>query len=60
MVPEEKTIAQIAASNSDFTSLVAALTKAGLVNTLNGEGNFTVFAPTNAKSIKQRIRDLIL
>ncbi len=41
-------IAEIAAGNEDFATLVAALSAAGLVDTLAGEGNFTVFAPTNA------------
>jgi uncharacterized surface protein with fasciclin (FAS1) repeats len=41
------TIAQIASSNGSFTTLVAALDAAGLVGTLNGKGQFTVFAPTD-------------
>lgn len=41
-------IVQIAQSNSDFSTLVAAVQAAGLVNTLEGSGPFTVFAPTNA------------
>ena len=40
-------IAEIAAGDPNFSTLVAALTAAGLVDTLAGEGNFTVFAPTN-------------
>lgn len=42
-------IVAIAQGNSDFSSLAAALIKfPDLVETLEGEGNFTVFAPTNA------------
>ncbi len=41
------TIVEVAASNPDFSTLVAAVKAAGLVNTLNGAGPFTVFAPTN-------------
>lgn len=41
------TIVEIAASNPDFSTLVAAIDAAGLVETLNGPGPFTVFAPTN-------------
>ncbi len=41
------TVVDIAASNEDFSILVAAVTEAGLVETLSGEGPFTVFAPTN-------------
>jgi uncharacterized surface protein with fasciclin (FAS1) repeats len=42
-----QTIVDIAASNPDFSTLVTAVTAAGLVDTLNSEGPFTVFAPTN-------------
>ncbi len=41
-------IVDIAAGNEDFSTLVAAVKAAGLVETLKGEGPFTVFAPTNA------------
>jgi len=44
----DMTIAEYALSDDNFSILVQALTKAELVNVLNGEGNFTVFAPTNA------------
>nr|MCU0350744.1 fasciclin domain-containing protein [Flavobacterium sp.] len=46
--PESNTIAAIAARNPNFTTLVAALDRAGLVQTLDQNGPFTVFAPTNA------------
>lgn len=42
------TVVDIAVDNGSFTSLVAALTKAELVETLSGDGPFTVFAPTDA------------
>ncbi len=48
VVPAPKTIVDIAAGNPDFSTLVAAVTAAGLGETLAGEGPFTVFAPTNA------------
>ena len=41
-------IVDIAAGNPDFSTLVAAVTAAGLVDTLKGPGPFTVFAPKNA------------
>ena len=41
-------IVDVAASNEDFSTLVAAVKAAGLVGTLKGDGPFTVFAPTNA------------
>jgi transforming growth factor-beta-induced protein len=40
-------IVDIAVGNDSFTILVAALTEANLVETLQGEGPFTVFAPTD-------------
>ncbi len=40
-------IAEIAVADGNFTTLVAALDAAGLVDTLSGEGSFTVFAPTD-------------
>ncbi len=44
---ELPSIAEIAASDENFSTLVAALDAAGLVDVLAGEGEFTVFAPTN-------------
>ena len=41
------TIVAVAQSNPEFSTLVAALTSAGLGQTLAGTGPFTVFAPTN-------------
>lgn len=46
--PKGKTIVETAASNKDFSTLVALVKKAELVDTLNSKGPFTVFAPTNA------------
>lgn len=42
-----KNIIQNAVNSSDHTTLVAAVKAAGLVETLQGTGPFTVFAPTN-------------
>ena len=42
-----KNIVQNAVNSKDHTTLVAAVQAAGLVDTLQGEGPFTVFAPTN-------------
>ena len=41
-------IVALASGNPDFSLLVAALSADGLVETLQGEGPFTVFAPTDA------------
>ncbi|MBK8520526.1 MAG: fasciclin domain-containing protein [Chitinophagaceae bacterium] len=43
-----KDIVDVAIGSADHTTLVAAVTAAGLVETLKGAGPFTVFAPTNA------------
>ena len=40
-------IVAVASANPDFSTLVAAVGAAGLVETLQGPGPFTVFAPTN-------------
>ncbi|WP_296430366.1 fasciclin domain-containing protein, partial [Yoonia sp.] len=48
MMEKEPDIVDIAASNGNFSTLVAAVTAAGLVDTLKGDGPFTVFAPTDA------------
>lgn len=42
------TVVDIASSTDGFGTLVKAVSAAGLVDTLNGEGPFTVFAPTDA------------
>ncbi len=44
---EDPTIVGVAASNEAFSTLVAAVKAAELVETLNSAGPFTVFAPTN-------------
>ncbi|WP_226780784.1 fasciclin domain-containing protein [Oceaniglobus trochenteri] len=44
----DKDIIDNAVNSADHTTLVAAVKAAGLVETLKGEGPFTVFAPTNA------------
>jgi uncharacterized surface protein with fasciclin (FAS1) repeats len=49
MAPDTSTmtIPEIAASNQDLSTLVAAIGAADLAETLSGEGPYTVFAPTN-------------
>jgi uncharacterized surface protein with fasciclin (FAS1) repeats len=44
----DKNIVENAVNSNDHTTLVAAVEAADLVETLSGEGPFTVFAPTNA------------
>lgn len=47
-VVAQETIVDVAIGNEDFSTLVAALKAADLVGALQGDGPFTVFAPTNA------------
>ncbi|WP_299308044.1 fasciclin domain-containing protein [uncultured Croceicoccus sp.] len=47
MVMDGENIVQMAQGNSDFSTLVSAITAANLGDTLSGPGPFTVFAPTN-------------
>jgi len=49
---QKKTVVGIAASDSNFSTLVAAVKAAGLVDALSGEGPFTIFAPTNSAFAK--------
>jgi len=44
---EAGTIVEVASGNPDFSTLVAAVSAAGLAETLGAEGPYTVFAPTN-------------
>jgi uncharacterized surface protein with fasciclin (FAS1) repeats len=48
MMENEPDIVDVASGNADFSTLVAAVSAAGLVDTLKSDGPFTVFAPTNA------------
>ena len=62
--PKEKAkdIVAVASGNGSFNTLVAAVKAAGLVETLQGPGPFTVFAPTDeafAKLPKGTLEDLL-
>ena len=48
LLPADKDIVATASALPDFSILVEAVAAAGLVTTLQGQGPFTVFAPTNA------------
>ena len=50
--------ATAASNNPELTTLVQAVTEAGLVDTLNGEGPFTIFAPVNSAFAKIPAADL--
>lgn len=52
------TIVDIAVGLDDFSMLVEAVTAAGLVESLSGEGPFTVFAPTNDAFAASGITDI--
>jgi uncharacterized surface protein with fasciclin (FAS1) repeats len=49
---EKKDIIETAVGAGSFKTLAAALTEAGLIDTLKGKGPFTVFAPTDAAFAK--------
>lgn len=51
-IAQKQSIVEIAVGNEDFSTLVAALKAADLVGALQGDGPFTVFAPTNAAFAK--------
>lgn len=52
---------EVAQATPDLSTLVAAVSAAGLVDTLNGDGPFTVFAPNNAafEKIKDTVDELL-
>ena len=59
---ETPTVVAIAAGNKDFSTLFEAVKAAGLVDTLNGTGPFTIFVPNNeafAKLPKGTVEDLL-
>ena len=59
---QEKNIVQIAAGAGQFNTLVAAIKAAGLADTLQSTGPFTVFAPTDeafAKLPKGTVESLL-
>lgn len=54
-------IAEIAVATDDLSTLVELVSAVGLVDTLAGEGTFTVFAPTNEAfgKLPQRVLDIL-
>jgi len=61
VVCQDSTIVELAQATNDLSTLVDALTAADLVDTLSGEGPFTVFAPTNAAfaAIEETVTELL-
>lgn len=62
LLPEEKTIPEVAKAAKSFQTLLAAVTEAELAETLGGKGPFTVFAPTDeafAKLPKGTVENLL-
>ena len=47
LLPETETIVGVASKAGSFSTLLAAVKAAGLVDTLQSDGPFTVFAPTD-------------
>lgn len=59
---QKEDIVDVAVGNDDFSTLVAALKAADLVGALQGDGPFTVFAPTNdafAKLPEETLNELL-
>lgn len=60
--PAPKPVAQTIAANSQLSTLNSLIDRAGLQTTLNGQGPFTVFAPSNDafKAVPQKTLDELL
>jgi uncharacterized surface protein with fasciclin (FAS1) repeats len=58
VTPAPTDVTAVAIKDAQFSTLVAALTKADLVTTLQGKGPFTVFAPNNTAFAKAGITSL--
>ncbi len=56
--PTPQSIVEIATGDNQFSTLVAALQRAELVDILSGDGPFTVFAPTNTAFTNAGITDV--
>lgn len=58
----DTTVAQAAANTPDLTTLAQAISAAGLADTLNGAGPYTVFAPTDAAfaAVPQPMTDYLM
>ena len=62
LLPSDKSIPEVAIAAEKFTTLIAAVKAAGLVDVLSGPGPFTVFAPTDeafAKLPTSAVQDLL-
>ena len=55
----EKNIVETAVEAGNFTTLAKALGAAGLVDTLQGEGPYTVFAPTDEAFARVTATDIV-
>ncbi len=60
-VPNPQPVASTISATPELSTLSSLITKAGLTNTLNGSGSFTVFAPSNDafKAVPQKTLDEI-
>ena len=61
-IKETRNLIVLANANGSFKTLIKALTAAGLTDTLQGDGPFTIFAPTDAAFAKlpqDAVRDLL-
>ena len=61
-IKETRNLIVLANTNGSFKTLIKALTAAGLIDTLQGEGPFTIFAPTDVAFVElpqDAVRDLL-
>jgi uncharacterized surface protein with fasciclin (FAS1) repeats len=60
-VPAPQPVAATIAATPELSTLSSLITKAGLTNTLNGTGSFTVFAPSNEafKAVPSKVMDAL-
>lgn len=61
-IAQNKNIVELAVGTEDLSTLVTAVKAAGLVETLQSEGPFTVFAPTNAafEALPEGVLEMLL
>ncbi|MFN1835886.1 fasciclin domain-containing protein [Balneola sp. MJW-20] len=59
---QDKNIVELAVGNDNLSTLVTAVKAGGLVETLQGDGPFTVFAPTNAafEALPEGVLEMLL
>ncbi|MEM8883376.1 MAG: heme-binding protein [Planctomycetota bacterium] len=60
LIPEERSLVELAVATKDLSTLVSLVKKANLVDALQGDGPFTILAPTNAAFKRLTAKDFDL